>query len=53
MAVYTYKAADRGGKIVDGRMEAQDPGAVAERLREMNFFPVGIGQYRIGQVLIS
>ena len=42
MTVYTYRATDRGGRTVDGRMEAQDSSAVAARLREMNFFPLGI-----------
>lgn len=49
MAVYTYRATDRGGKTVDGRMEAQDSGAVAERLREMNFFPLGIERAAEGE----
>lgn len=44
MAVFTYKATDRGGRKVQGRMEAQDAGAVAARLQELNFFPLGISR---------
>jgi general secretion pathway protein F len=48
MAVFTYKATDRGGKKVEGRMEAQDAGAVAARLQELNFFPLGISRQKEG-----
>jgi len=44
MAVFTYRATDRRGKKVDGRMEAQDEGAVAARLQELNFYPLGISR---------
>jgi general secretion pathway protein F len=44
VAVFTYKATDRGGRKVQGRMEAQDAGAVAARLQELNFFPLGISR---------
>jgi len=42
--VFTYKATDNGGRKVQGRMEAQDAGAVAARLQELNFFPLGISR---------
>ncbi len=42
MAVFTYRATDRGGQTVEGKMEAPDIGAVAARLQDLNFFPLGI-----------
>jgi general secretion pathway protein F len=49
MAVFTYKATDRGGKKVEGRMEAKDADAVAARLHELNFFPLGISRKKEGE----
>ena len=49
MAVFTYKATDRGGRKVQGRMEAQDAGAVAARLQELSFFPLGISRQLEGE----
>ncbi len=48
MAVFTYKATDRGGKKVEGRMEAKDADAVAARLQELNFYPLGISRKKEG-----
>jgi general secretion pathway protein F len=42
MPVFTYRAADRGGKTVDGVMEASDARAVAERLHRDAYFPIRI-----------
>jgi general secretion pathway protein F len=42
MPVFTYRAADRGGKTVDGVMEAPDVRAVAERLHRDAYFPIRI-----------
>ncbi len=39
MPVFTYKAADRGGKTVDGVMEAPDARVVIERLHRDAYFP--------------
>lgn len=49
MAVFTYRATDRGGKKVEGRMEAQDAGAVAARLQELSFFPLAISRQTEGE----
>jgi general secretion pathway protein F len=42
MAFFSYRGTDHSGKTVEGRMEAQDAGAVATRLQELGFFPLGI-----------
>src|SRR5437867_10639019 len=42
MPVFTYKAADRGGKTVDGVMEAPDERVVIERLHRDAYFPIRV-----------
>ncbi|MEW5803543.1 MAG: type II secretion system inner membrane protein GspF [bacterium] len=42
MAVFTYKATDRLGKLVTGSIEAKDKKAVITRLQESNFFPIKV-----------
>jgi len=42
MAVFTYKATDRVGKLVTGSIEAKDKKAVILRLQEMNYFPIKV-----------
>ena len=42
MAVFTYKATDRLGKLVTGSIEAKDKKAVILRLQELNYFPVRV-----------
>jgi general secretion pathway protein F len=42
MPVFTYKAADRGGKTVDGVMEAPDLRAVVERLHHDAYYPINV-----------
>ena len=42
MALFSYRGTDPSGKTVEGRMEAQDVGAVATRLQELGLFPIGI-----------
>lgn len=42
MPVFAYRATDAAGRTVTGRIEAPDAGAVANRLRELQVFPVGI-----------
>jgi general secretion pathway protein F len=50
--VFTYRAADRGGRTIDGVMEAHDRQAVIERLHREEYFPVRIdrsdGRGRLG-----
>jgi general secretion pathway protein F len=42
MPVYSYRAADRAGRTIDGVMEAHDPQAVIERLHREEYFPVRV-----------
>jgi len=42
MAVFTYKATDRLGKLVTGTIEAKDKKAVISRLHEANYFPIRV-----------
>jgi general secretion pathway protein F len=42
MPVFTYRAADRSGRTIDGEMEALDPQAVIERLHREQYFPVRV-----------
>jgi general secretion pathway protein F len=44
MPVYTYRAADRAGRTIDGVMEAHDSQAVIERLHREEYFPVRVEQ---------
>ncbi len=52
MPVFTYKAADRAGRTIDGVMEAHDSQAVIERLHREEYFPVRVeradGRPRLG-----
>ena len=43
MPIYSYKATDPAGKIVDGVMEATEEKAVATRLQNMGYIPIRIG----------
>jgi general secretion pathway protein F len=42
MPVYSYRAADRAGRTIDGVMEAHDAQAVIERLHREEYFPVRV-----------
>lgn len=42
MAVFTYKATDRSGKIVNGTIESKNKEAVINRLQESGFFPIKV-----------
>jgi type II secretory pathway component PulF len=42
MPVFTYRAANRAGKTIDGVMEAHDPQAVIDRLHREEYFPVRV-----------
>lgn len=42
MAVFTYKASDLGGKIVDGSMEGKDAALIISKLQEQGLFPLQI-----------
>ncbi len=42
MPTYAYRATDRDGKSMEGRIEAGDPGVVAARLQELGFYPLWV-----------
>jgi general secretion pathway protein F len=45
MPVFTYRAADRLGKTVDGVMEAPDARSVVERLHREAFYPIRVAPH--------
>lgn len=48
MAMYQYKALDKGGKEVRGSIDATGEEAVVERLRSMGYFATEISRVRAG-----
>ena len=42
MAEFFYKASDRGGKVVQGSLEAVDQAAVIAHIRKMGYIPIRI-----------
>lgn len=42
MAVFTYRAADRGGEVVEGVIEATDRKDAVKRLRDSGFIPLRV-----------
>jgi general secretion pathway protein F len=57
MPVFSYKAADRAGRTIDGVMEAHDSQAVIERLHRDEYFPVRVvqtdGKPRLGALTLG
>lgn len=53
MAFYQYRAADQGGKIVEGIMEAELEQSVVSRLHEMGCVPLRITLPRQGAVAVG
>ncbi len=45
---YEYAVRDRGGKLVRGRLKAESPAIVANRLKTMGYAPVSITQANAG-----
>jgi type IV pilus assembly protein PilC len=39
---YLYRVRDKGGRLLEGSLEADDTGLVANKLREMGYFPISI-----------
>jgi len=39
---FEYRVRDRGGRLLEGSLEADNDGLVANRLREMGYFPISI-----------
>ncbi len=54
MPVFSYRAADRAGRTIDGVMEAHDPQAVVERLQREAYYPLRVepaeGRARFGHL---
>lgn len=44
MPAFSYKAMDKSGKEIKGRIEAASEQAVVERLRNMGYFPTDVGK---------
>lgn len=42
MASFTYKAMDKSGKEIKGKIDASSEGVVVERLRSMGYFPTDV-----------
>jgi type IV pilus assembly protein PilC len=42
MAQFTYKAMDKGGKEIRGKIEANNESVVVERLRNMGYYPTDV-----------
>ena len=45
---YAYSVRDRAGKMVSGKLEAESPTAVAQKLRTMGYAPVSITEANVG-----
>ncbi len=45
MPIFTYRAADRGGRTVDGVMEAPDMRTVVEQLHRDSYFPIRVAPH--------
>lgn len=48
MRTYEYQVSDRNGKVVKGRIDAQNEAAVANRLRSMGVAPIAINEVVTG-----
>ncbi|MFP4379020.1 MAG: type II secretion system F family protein [Candidatus Sumerlaeia bacterium] len=48
MATYAYEALDSGGKMVKGSIEAANEDIIAEKLRDMGFYPLKISESKSG-----
>ena len=46
---YTYKVRDKGGKVVQGELEADSVTLVANRLRQMGYVPLAIDKSNAGR----
>ena len=47
-ATYDYQVRDRGGKVVKGKIDADSPAAVANKLKEMGYAPISINETGAG-----
>lgn len=46
MAQFSYEALDKGGKLVKGSIDAPNEDVIAEKLRDMGFYPLKIMQMK-------
>lgn len=44
---YSYRVRDRQGKIVTGKLEADNEAAVSQKLRDMGYFVIGVEEERV------
>lgn len=44
---YSYRVRDRQGKVISGKLEADNEALVSQRLREMGYFIIGIEEERV------
>lgn len=44
---YAYRVRDRQGKIITGKLEADNEASVSQRLREMGYFVIGVEEERV------
>jgi type IV pilus assembly protein PilC len=47
---YDYRVRDRAGKLVAGSLDADSPGLVANKLREMGYVPISIDERQMGGI---
>lgn len=44
---YAYKVRDRQGKVISGKLEAENEASVSQRLREMGYFVIGVEEEKV------
>jgi type IV pilus assembly protein PilC len=44
---YSYRVRDRQGKIITGKLEADNESSVSQRLREMGYFVIGLEEEKV------
>ncbi len=44
---YSYRVRDRQGKIISGKLEADNETSVSQRLREMGYFVIGVEEEKV------
>lgn len=44
---YSYRVRDRQGKVISGKLEADNEASVSQRLREMGYFVIGVEEERV------
>ncbi len=44
MALFSYQATDNSGELINGSMEASDKSSLVDKLQEMGYFPIKVGE---------